>query len=117
LTISALKGVGPEIKDTALALGAGRVRMARTVLSEARYAVVSAVMIGFGRAISEVGIAMMIGANIPGYTRVLTTAIALEAGRGAIERSMALGIILLALALIVIIVPSWIQQRISEVRG
>jgi tungstate transport system permease protein len=111
LTISALSGVGPEIRETALSLGAGRVQMARTVLHEGRYAVLSAVLIGFGRAISEVGAAIILGGNIAGYTRVLTTAITLETGKGEIETSMALGMILLAVALVVIIVPSWMQQR------
>jgi len=114
LTISALSGVSPEIKDTAVSLGAGRLQMTRVVLAEARYAVLSAVMIGFGRAISEVGVAIMVGGNIDRYTRVLTTAITLETGKGRIALSMALGIILLALALVVIIIPSLIQQRASR---
>jgi tungstate transport system permease protein len=111
LTISALSGVGPEIRETALSLGAGRIQMARTVLHEGRYAVFSAVLIGFGRAISEVGAAIILGGNIAGYTRVLTTAITLETGKGEIELSMALGLILLAVALVVIIIPSWMQRR------
>ena len=98
----------------ALSLGAGRVQMARTVLLEARYAVLSAILIGFGRAISEVGAAIILGGNIKGLTRVLTTAITLETGQGNIERSMALGMILLAVVLVVIIIPSLMQQRASR---
>ncbi|UCC59806.1 MAG: ABC transporter permease [Dehalococcoidia bacterium] len=111
LTISALSGIGHEIRETTLTLGAGRIQMARTVLLETRYAVLSAVLIGFGRAISEVGVAIMIGGNIAGYTRILTTTIALETSQGNFELSMALGIILLVVALVVIITPSWIQFR------
>ncbi len=116
LTVSALSGVRPEIRDTAVSLGAGRLQMARTVLVEAKYATLTAVLIGFGRAISEVGLAIMVGGNIRGFTRTLTTAMSLETSMGNIELSMALGIILLSLALIVIIIPSWIQQRSSRVQ-
>ena len=118
LTISALNGVGPEIRDTAVSLGAGRIQMAKTVLLEVRYGVLNAVLIGFGRAVSEVGIAIMVGGNIAGLTRVLTTAIALETGRGELELSIAMGIILLGLALFVIVfsivVPSWLRSRANR---
>ncbi len=66
---------------------------------------------GFGRAISEVGLALMIGGNIRGFTRVLTTAIALETQRGALELSLALGIILLLLAFVVNMALNVVQQR------
>lgn len=111
LTISALRGVPEEIRDTAISLGAGRMQMVSIVLTEAKYATLTAVLIGFARAISEVGAAIIVGGNIKGYTRVITTAITLETGKGEIELSMALGIILLLLAFIVILIPSWLQQR------
>jgi len=111
LTVSALSGVAPEIKDTAVSMGATRLQMVRTMLVEARYATLTAIMVGFGRAISEVGLAIMVGGNIRGYTRTVTTAMALETQMGNIAFSMALGIILLFLALIVIVVPSRLQQR------
>ena len=111
LTISALRSISSEIRDTAISLGAGRVQMALTILREAKYATLTAVLIGFARAISEVGAAIIIGGNIKGYTRILTTAITLETGKGEIALSMALGIILLALAMIVIIIPSWLQRK------
>jgi tungstate transport system permease protein len=114
LTVSALSGVGPELRDTALSLGAGRIQMARTVLLEARYAVLTAVFIGFGRALSEVGAAIILGGNIKGYTRILTTAITLDTSQGNLDMSIALGLILLAVALVVIILPSWFQQRASR---
>ncbi|MDY6835718.1 MAG: ABC transporter permease [Chloroflexota bacterium] len=111
LTISALSGVNTSIKDTALSLGANDRQAMVVVLKEARFAVVAALVVGFGRAISEVGVSMMVGGNIRGFTRVLTTAIALETSRGELELSIALGIILLGLALIVNIILYRIQQR------
>ncbi len=106
LTISALSGVSPVIRETAISLGATRVQSVWAVLKEARYAVLTAVLVGFGRAISEVGLAIMVGGNIRGFTRVLTTAMALETQMGNIELSMALGIILVALALIITVLAN-----------
>jgi tungstate transport system permease protein len=111
LTISALSGVDRVILDTARSLGASGWQTAVVVLREARFAVVAAVIMGFGRAISEVGIAMMVGGNIRGFTRVITTAISLETSRGDLELSIALGIILITIALAVNIVMNRIQQR------
>lgn len=110
-TISALSGVSKEIADTTIALGASRSQTIWLVLKEARYAVVAAVIMGFARAISEVGCALMVGGNIRGATRVITTVISLEAGKGNLELSIALGIILLFLALIINIVLHRLQQR------
>lgn len=111
LTISALSGVGPEIKDTAVSLGASRFQTIRTILMEARYATLTAVLVGFGRAISEVGLAIMVGGNIEGYTRVLSTAIALETTQGNIGLPLALGMILISLALVVSVLVNRLQQR------
>jgi tungstate transport system permease protein len=111
LTISALSGVSKEIVDTATSLGASGFQTIWLVLKEARYAVLAAVILGFGRAISEVGCAMMVGGNIKGATRVITTAITLEASKGELELAMALGIILLLLALIINIALNRLQQR------
>jgi len=111
LTISALSGVSPDIKDTAVSLGATRFQTVRTILVEARYATLTALMVGFGRAISEVGIAIMVGGNIRGFTRTLTTAMSLETSMGNIEVSMALGIILITLALVASILVNRLQQR------
>jgi tungstate transport system permease protein len=111
LTISALSGVGRSIRDTIVSLGATERQAIVANLKEARFAILAAVITGFGRAISEVGAAMMIGGNIRGYTRVLTTTIALETSMGNIELSLALGIILISLALIINIGLNWIQQR------
>lgn len=111
LTISALNSVDRTILDTARSLGASGLQMAVFVVKEARFAVVAAVIMGFGRAISEVGISLMVGGNIKGFTRVITTAISLESSKGDIELALALGIILIFIALVVNIVMNRIQQR------
>jgi tungstate transport system permease protein len=111
LTISALSGVSKEIVDTATSLGASGFQTVLLVLREARYAVLAAVIMGFARAISEVGCALMVGGNIKGATRVITTAISLEASKGELELAIALGIILLFLALIINIALNRLQQR------
>ena len=111
LIISALGGVDKAMVDTALSLGASGPQVALAVIREARYAVTAAVIIGFSRAISEVGLAIMVGGNIRGFTRVLTTAISLETSKGELELSIALGIILLSIALIVNLALNRIQQR------
>ncbi len=111
LTISALNGVDKAIVDTARSLGASNLQTVVIILEEARFAVMAAILLAFGRAISEVGLALMVGGNIRGFTRVLTTAISLETSKGDIELSMALGIILILISLIINIVLNRIQQR------
>lgn len=111
LTISALSGVDRAIVDTARSLGASGFQTATLILKEARFAVMAAVLMGFGRAISEVGIALMIGGNIRGFTRVITTAISLESSKGNLELSIALGIILVFIALVINILFNRLQQR------
>jgi tungstate transport system permease protein len=111
LTISALSGVDKAILDTARSLGASEFQTMVVVLKEARFAVMAAILLAFGRAISEVGLALMVGGNIRGYTRVFTTAISLETSKGDIELSIALGIILILIALIINIALNRLQQR------
>ena len=111
LTISALSGVAGKVKDTALSLGASDAQAIAVILNEARYALVAAVVMGFGRVISEVGLAVIVGGNIRGFTRILTTAIALETQRGALELALALGIILLLLAFVVNLLLGLMQRR------
>ncbi len=111
LVIAALSGVEKGVFETASSLGASRFQATFLVIREARYAILSAVAMGFGRAISEVGLALMVGGNIRGYTRVITTAISLETSRGDVELSIALGIILIILALLVNIVLNRLQQK------
>lgn len=110
LTISALAGIDNKVSLTAVSLGASRFQTSLLNLREARFAVLAALTMGFGRAISEVGLALMVGGNIRGYTRTLTTAISLETARGDIELSLALGIILLAIALVINIALNRLQQ-------
>ncbi len=111
LTITALAAVNPQIKDTAKSLGATELQIILTVIKEARQAVMAAVLLGLGRALSEVGVAMMIGGNIRGYTRVLTTSIALETSMGNLELSMALGMILITISLVINLLLNRFQGR------
>ncbi|HUT39579.1 MAG TPA: ABC transporter permease, partial [Methanoregula sp.] len=104
LVITALGGVDRNISDTLISLGATGFQTTVQIVREARLAILSAVVLGFGRAISEVGVAMMIGGNIRDSTRVLTTAIALQTGIGDFPFSIALGIILLLIALVIVII-------------
>ncbi|MFC1925831.1 ABC transporter permease [Chloroflexota bacterium] len=101
LIISALSGVDKAIPETAISLGASRYQMVFATLREARYAIVAAIIMGFGRAFTEVGISMMVGGNFAGSTRTLTTSMMLETQRGDIELALALGIILVAIALVI----------------
>jgi len=111
MTLSALNGVDKSIKDSALSMGATGTQAIRTIISEARFAVVGALILGFGRAISEVGAAMMLGGNVRGYTRVLTTAISLETQRGDLALALALGIILISIAMVVSVIVNVLLQR------
>ena len=111
LTISALSGVDKAVMETAISLGASRLQATVLVIREARFAIVAALIMGFGRAISEVGLSMMVGGNIKGFTRTITTAIALETSKGEVELAMALGIILIFLALVINIALNRIQHR------
>jgi tungstate transport system permease protein len=111
LTISALRSVDVTLTDTAISLGANRFQTAYVVIKEIRFAMLGAIIMGFGRAISEVGLSLMVGGNIRGFTRTLTTAISLETSKGEIELSLALGMILLFIALVVSISLNRLQQR------
>ena len=114
LVISALSGVDRNISDTLVSLGATEFQGIVQIVKEARLAILSAVILAFGRAISEVGVAMMIGGNIAGQTRVLTTAIALQTGMGDFGFSIALGIILLAIALVIVVAMNLITSGLSS---
>jgi len=96
---TALRQVDRRARLTALALGATRRQAGRAVLREARYPLLVAVLAGFARAVSEVGIAMMLGGNIRGATRNITTSIALETAKGEFANGAALGIVLLVITL------------------
>jgi tungstate transport system permease protein len=111
MTISALSGVDKAIKDTTLSLGASEAQAIWAIIKEARFAMGSGLALGFGRAISEVGLALIVGGNIAGYTRVLTTAISLETTQGNFDTALALGIILLCVALVMAVTVNVVQQR------
>jgi tungstate transport system permease protein len=111
LTIAALNGVDKVISETAVSLGASRFQAAVITLKHARYAVLTAVIMGFGRAIAEVGLALMVGGNIKGFTRTLTTAISLETSKGDIELALALGMVLILVALVINLTLNRLQQR------
>ena len=111
LVITALSGISRNIRDTIVSLGATEFQGILEIIREARFAIVGGVILGFGRAISEVGVAMMIGGNIRGETRVLTTAIMLGTGMGEFSLAFALGIILLAISMMVVILMKFISRR------
>jgi tungstate transport system permease protein len=96
----------PTLEATARTLGAGRMRTFLTVLAEARLGLLVAVLAAFGRIVSELGIAMMLGGNVKHHTRTMTTAIALETQKGDFAESIALGLVLLAISLVVNAVAS-----------
>ena len=111
LTIAALHSADPRILQTARTLGAGPVRAIVTLLAESRFAMVAAVITAFGRIIGEVGVSMMLGGNIRGYTRNIPTAIALETSKGDFSLGIALGLVLLTVALGVNLVLRTMQER------
>jgi tungstate transport system permease protein len=101
LTLAAIQGLDSRLILTCRSLGATACQQTLMILREARFAVTAAVVVAFGRVVSEVGIAMMLGGNIKGFTRTMTTAIALETSKGEFELALALGIFLLAVAFLV----------------
>ncbi len=98
LSLAAIQGMDVRLFLTCKLLGANPVQQAWMILKEARFAVMAAIVMAFGRVISEVGIAMMLGGNIKGFTRTMTTAIALETSKGDFEFGLALGMVLLTVA-------------------
>jgi tungstate transport system permease protein len=111
LSAAAIQQLNPRLRLQILALGATRVQYLWLLVREARLPLLAAVMAGFGAVISEVGAAMMVGGNIQGQTRVLTTAIVLETSRGNFDLALALGLILLVLVYAVNLALTWVQQR------
>lgn len=108
---SAIAGVDPILRQTAVTLGATPVQVSLAVIKEARYGIMSGVMAGFGRVMAEVGAILIVGGNIAGYTRVMTTTIALETDKGNFELALALGIILLGISLAINAALHLIQKR------
>jgi tungstate transport system permease protein len=111
ITVASIQNLPAGLKLQILALGATRLQMVRLLIREARLPLLAGVMAGFGGVISEVGASIMVGGNIKGYSRVLTTATVMETGRGNFDVAIALGIILLLLCFAVNYVLTRIQQR------
>jgi tungstate transport system permease protein len=111
LTLAAIQQVPAQFRLQMLGLGAARGQMIWMLLREARLPMLAAVMAGFGGVISEVGASMMVGGNIKGSTRVLTTATVLESGKGNFDVAIALSAILLMITFLVNWALTWIQQR------
>ncbi|MEK7838024.1 MAG: ABC transporter permease [candidate division NC10 bacterium] len=111
LTLAAVQQIPAAFRLQMLALGASRAQMVGALLREARLPMLAAVMAGFGGVISEVGASLMVGGNIKGSTRVLTTATVLETSKGNIDVAIALSVILLLLTFLVNWALTWIQQR------
>ncbi len=108
---SAIVAVDPIIGQAAITLGATPYQKALTIIKEARYGILSSVIAGFGRVMAEVGAILIVGGNIAGYTRVMTTTIALETDKGNFELALALGVILLIISLIINIALHLIQRK------
>jgi tungstate transport system permease protein len=116
-TLAAVQAADPRIAETAITLGASRWRVMATLLHEVRYGVMAAVISGFGRVISEVGCALMVGGNIENQTRTITTAIALETSKGEFAQGIALGIVLVAIALLMNGALMMLQGEAHMARG
>jgi tungstate transport system permease protein len=114
LTRSAIESLNPELQQQLLTLGASRRQMLSSLLGECRLGLLAAVIAGFGGVVSEVGASMMVGGNIPGHTRVLTTAIVLEVARGNFGTAVALSTVLMLLAYVATAVLTNLQQRGSR---
>jgi tungstate transport system permease protein len=112
--MAAVMGVDPDLRRQVRSLGATQWQTTLTVLSEARVGVIVSVIAGFGGIISEVGAVMMVGGNIEGKTRVLTTAIVLETRKGNFDLAMAVGVVLLALSFLTNVAMLYLQGRAFE---
>ncbi len=111
ITLAAIQQLPPKLRLQILALGATRLQMVWILIKEAKLPLLAGVMAGFGGVISEVGASIMVGGNIKGYSRVLTTATVMETSRGNFDIAIALGIILLLLAYFINLILTQIQQR------
>lgn len=108
---SAIVSVDPIIKLAATTLGATPAQVAAAVMNEARYGILSGIIAAFGRVMAEVGAILIVGGNIAGYTRVMTTTIALETDKGNFELALALGILLLTLSLCINFILHAVQKK------
>jgi tungstate transport system permease protein len=111
ITLAAIQQLPQKLRLQILALGATRLQMVWILVKEAKLPLLAAVMAGFGGVISEVGASIMVGGNIKGYSRVLTTATVMETSRGNFDVAIALGVILLLFAFLINLILTQIQQR------
>jgi tungstate transport system permease protein len=111
ITLAAIQHLPKNLRLQILALGATRIQMVWILVKEAKLPLLAAVMAGFGSVISEVGASIMVGGNIKGYSRVLTTATVMETGKGNFDIAIALGVILLVISFMINAVLTQIQQR------
>ena len=112
--IAAISRIDERYRKTAMTLGANRLQTAWIIFREARFGIVAAIIAAFGRVISEVGISMMLGGNIKGFTRTMTTAMALEYDKGSFTLAIALGIVLLGLSFGMNLLFHFVQGRIRN---
>ncbi|CAB1056921.1 Tungstate ABC transporter, permease protein [Olavius sp. associated proteobacterium Delta 1] len=113
-TIAAISRIDERYRKTALTLGANRLQTAWVIFREARFGIIAAVIAAYGRVISEVGISMMLGGNIKGFTRTMTTAMALEYDKGSFTLAIALGIVLLSFSFGMNLLFHFFQGRIRS---
>lgn len=113
LTVATMEGQDSRVRATAVSLGASSLQAFVRTLFEARFGILAAVVAGFGRVFAEVGVSMMLGGNIKAYTRSMTTTIALETSRGEFALGLALGLVLLAVALVINILLGLLKRRTS----
>jgi tungstate transport system permease protein len=114
LTIAAISRIDSRYRRTALTLGAGELQVAFVIFKEARYGIIAAIIAAFGRVIAEVGISMMLGGNAKGFTRTMTTAMALEYDKGEFVLAVALGCVLMAFAFLINVLFHFFQGRTVE---
>lgn len=118
LSHSAIITVDPIIKQASTTLGATPFQASLTIVREARYGIMSAIIAAFGRVMAEVGAILIVGGNIAGFTRVMTTTIALETDKGNFELALALGTILLSISLLINLALHFVQKRgMAQVRS
>ncbi|HOB68736.1 MAG TPA: ABC transporter permease [Syntrophorhabdaceae bacterium] len=111
ITLASVQQLPGKLRLQIIALGATRLQMVWTLIKEAKLPLLAAIMAGFGGVISEVGASIMVGGNIRGYTRVLTTATVMETSKGNFDIAIALSIILLVMAFLVNLILTFVQQR------
>jgi tungstate transport system permease protein len=111
LTIAAVSQIDQRYSRTAKTLGANTMQTLWVIFQEARFGICAAIISAFGRVISEIGISMMLGGNIKGFTRTMTTAMALEYDKGAFTLAVALGLVLMAISLMINMLFNVVQGR------